>query len=141
MHQVGESLVTIQYSLEKNQTLASQDSKYINLNNSLEFITINNTELKKIDTENVNMTVEFIESNWIVGEWSKTCKINPCSNNQTRSITCSSDHKKCDNSTKPIESRPCPIQADLVCKIKVNTVFNRVIQFLEELFKSENLIE
>ena len=142
---MGESIVTIEYSLEKNQTstpLTPQETKNRNRKNiSLEFIVTKSTEMKIIESEtNENQTEEINEIYWIVGEWSKTCR-NPCSSNQTRSVKCSADHIKCDKATKPIESRPCAIQNDLICKSKVNSLFNKVIQYLEELFKSENLIE
>ena len=77
---------------------------------------------------------------WITGDWSKTCRLNPCKSNQTRVVKCSSDTIKCNQSVKPNESKPCSIPVDLICKSRVHFLFSKVMQFFEELFKSENLI-
>jgi hypothetical protein len=128
------------------ELLAPQENKHPSRNNSLEFISTNTNQVKVIET-NKNLTEGISENTfdetpyWVIGEWSKTCRINPCSSNQTRSVKCSTEDLKCDQTAKPTETRPCLIQDELICKSKVNSMFNRVISFLEELFKSENIIE
>ena len=100
-------------------------------------------EKKENEGAKVDITTTTTEENayWIVSGWEESCHMDPCMHNQTRTVNCSSDTKACDNSTKPADSRPCPIQNGLVCKNKVNSVLNKLLSYFHELFRNENLIE